>query len=82
MTVCYIHSSVGAQPSSEKLLPSAHGNKYRDQYIDDVQRVRGLGTLGLKCRISIKCLTTGLQELSRRDVKSIRARMNDGIKAF
>ena len=35
-----------AQPSSERLPPAADGSRYRDPQLDNVQRVRDLGTVG------------------------------------
>ena len=55
-----------AQPSSEKLL-GTNGNKYRDPQLDNVQKVRGLGTLSPKRDVSIKSLPPGLREPCRRD---------------
>lgn len=51
-----------AQSSSEKLPPAMCGNKYRDPQLDDMQIVRGFGTLILKWYVSLKSLPSGIRE--------------------
>ena len=48
------------QTSSEKLLPVADGNKYRDSQLDNV---RDLETLSPKWNVSLKFLPSELREL-------------------
>jgi hypothetical protein len=72
-----------AQPSLEKLPPTANGNKYRDLQLDDIQRVKDLGASRSKRNVSIKSLSSAQRTLEKR--KHIRARVwggYQGIKAF
>lgn len=46
-------------PSPEKLPPAGGGNKYRDQQLENMQKVRGLGTLCSKWDVSIKAFPEG-----------------------
>lgn len=66
---------------SEKLLPTDHGNKYRDPQLDMMQRVGGLETVSSKYNFCIKSLSSRLKEFCRiRDRKSARARGDGGHK--
>jgi hypothetical protein len=45
--------------------PSSDGNKHRDPQRGTVHRVRVVGTLSLKCSVSIKSLPSGFREPCR-----------------
>lgn len=72
MTFCYTHNLV--QPSSEKLSPAGEINSQIDPQLDNVQRIIGLGTLGLKWDVSIKSLLSRLTEHRRKGGKMIDIR--------
>jgi hypothetical protein len=56
-----IHSCL-AQLSSEKHLPAVNVNRYKDPQLDNVQRVKSLGTLRPKWGVFIKYLLLGSME--------------------
>ena len=52
----YLQIECLAQPPSEKLLPAADGNRYRDLQSDLKQRMKDLGALSPEWNVSIKPL--------------------------
>lgn len=78
MAFCYAHRYTPcsamlidlclALPSSEKLPPAADGNKYRDLWLKNMQRVKDLGILS----ISTKPHPTGFREPYRRKAERLQ----------
>ena len=82
MTFCRLIDPCLVQPPSEKLLPEADGNKYRDPQPDDVQKVRETSNHSLpKIGCRHQNLPSELRELYRsRGRKAVRAVADGGCK--
>jgi hypothetical protein len=53
-------------------LPLAvDGNKYKDPYLDNVQRVKDPGTLILKWSVSIKSFPQGIRNSAKEEVEKL-----------
>ena len=75
ITFYYTHRSL------QKLLPGWDGNKYKDPWLDGVQRMRAIETLTHKWDISIKSLLCSLREsCTSGSRKIVRTRGHGGLQ--